>query len=102
MLPLTRRRLRGRACAFALVASACGEPVTPAECAELLDRYTEQLLLSDRRDVAAQERQRLREETQVRGALHPELLRCSRRVSRRQFECAMKAVSVDEMERCLI
>jgi hypothetical protein len=76
--------------------------VTPGECAQLLDRYAELLLRSDRKDLAAEDRLRLRREARLKAAQDPDFRQCSQRVSRRQFECAMKAGSVDEMERCLI
>ena len=93
---------RSAACLLLLVVPGCSKSVTPGECAKLLDRYTELLLRSDRKDLAAEDRIKLREQARLEAAQDPSFRKCGQRVSRRQFECAMKAVSVDEMERCLI
>jgi hypothetical protein len=85
-----------------LIVAGCSKTVTPSECTQLLDRYAELLLRSDRKDLAAEGRLRLRKEARLRATEDPDFGRCGKRVSRRQFECAMKAGSVDEMERCLI
>jgi hypothetical protein len=60
------------------------------------------LLGIDRPETTPEQRLRLRQETLKKAAKDPEFLRCPDKVSRRQFDCAMQAVSVDEMERCLI
>jgi hypothetical protein len=68
----------------------------------LLDRYVELLLNTDRRDTTAAERFRLKEETRHEAATDPEFRSCPRKVTRGQFDCAMKALNVDDMERCLV
>lgn len=95
MLSLTR------ACALALLATACGKPPTPGECTELLDRYTEKLVNSDRPEVTPGEIEKLKAVARARAAEDPAFAECSSKVSRRQYECAMQAETVDRMEICL-
>ena len=84
------------------MATGCAEPLHPAECSKLLDRHTELLLGIYRPDTTPEQRLKLRRETLSKAAEDPEYRRCPDKVSRRQFDCAMQAVSVDDMERCLI
>ena len=82
--------------------AGCQQPLTTSECGTLLDRYVELLLNSDRRDTTAAERFQLREETRHKAAADPEFRNCTSKVTRAQFDCAMKALNVDDMERCLV
>ena len=84
-----------------LAASGCGRSPTPAECTALLDRYTEKLVGSDRPDVKPGELEKLKADARARASEDPEFAACSRKVSRSQYECAMKAETVDRMEICL-
>lgn len=107
MLPLgARRRSRARAGVFAagllFVISGCGKPLSQAECNGLLDRYVEKLVGADRPDAPSAEVFRLQTEARVRAAKDPAFGECSERVSRRAFDCAMDAISADEMEQCLL
>jgi len=79
----------------------CGRGPSPAECTALLDRYTEKLVGSDRPDVRPGELEKLKADARARAAEDPEFAECSRKVSRRAYECAMKAETVDRMEICL-
>src|SRR5512133_331574 len=85
-----------------LTVSGCSKPLSEQECAGLLDRYAERLLVADRPDVTAEERRRLQEEARQLAKRDPACARCSSEVSRGDYECAMSAVSVDEIERCLL
>jgi hypothetical protein len=74
------------------------------ECEQLLSHYTEQLVLDEQpnatpsevsaKQLAARRAARERPEFQFEA--------CSDEVSRGQFECAMAAAAVDDVERCLI
>jgi hypothetical protein len=108
MLPLSRARVCGRwvRCLTCLTLlglgiTACGRRPTPVECTALLDRYTEKLVGSDRPDVKPGELEQLKAAARARAAEDPEFAACSRKVSRSQYECAMKAETVDRMEICL-
>ncbi|HTQ05998.1 MAG TPA: hypothetical protein VMI54_19185 [Polyangiaceae bacterium] len=90
-----------RAWALALLASACGKPPSPAECTALLDRYTEKLVNSDRPEVTPGELEKLKAIARARAAEDPAFAECSRKVSRRAYDCAMQAETVDRMEICL-
>ncbi|MBN1607917.1 MAG: hypothetical protein JW940_14865 [Polyangiaceae bacterium] len=89
------------ACATLAGGLGCEQPLTAPECGTLLDRYVELLLNSDRRDTTAAERLRMRDETRHKAAADPEFRDCPRKVTRAQFDCAMRALNVDDMERCL-
>lgn len=80
----------------------CSEPLTEAECVRMLDHYTELLIRSDRTNVKAAEREKLKAEARAKASRDPEFQRCTKAVSRRQFDCAINAPDVDTMERCLL
>jgi hypothetical protein len=86
---------------LALLATACGRPPSPSECTALLDRYTEKLVNSDRPDVTPGELEKLKATARARAAEDPAFAECSRKVSRHQYDCAMRAETVDRMEICL-
>lgn len=112
MLPLSRSRagthrvsrsgvFRFGALLFALALAGCGRAPSPTECTALLDRYTEKLVGSDRPDVKPGELEKLKADARARAAEDPEFAACSRKLSRSQYNCAMKAETVDRMEICL-
>jgi hypothetical protein len=102
VLSLTSRHKAWLACTALGAGLGCQQPLTEPECGTLLDRYVELLLNSDRRDTTAAERFQLKEETRHKAAADPEFRSCPRQVTRAQFDCAMKALNVDDMERCLV
>ena len=89
---------------FAMLAMGCGKPLTQSECDELLDHYTEQLVLEEHPGTASDEvvqRQAEARELARREARY-EFDKCPAKVSRRQFRCAMNAKTVDAIEQCLV
>lgn len=86
----------------ACLVCGCGTPLTNDECNELLDHYTERLAHSKDPDLPDPEVERLKAEARKKAAEDLEFARCSKKVSRSQWECAMHAPSVDEVERCLL
>lgn len=109
MFSLSARRAWRSACShsvafilLALAASGCGKPLTSVECNGLLDRYVEKLVGMDDPNTPPAEVFRLQAEARARAAQDPAFGECSERVSRRAFDCAMDAVSADEMEQCLL
>jgi hypothetical protein len=82
--------------------SGCGRPPTNDECNQLLDHYTELLAHSKNPELPDPEVERLKAEARQRASEDPEFGRCGAKISRRQWECAMHAPSVDEVERCLL
>lgn len=80
----------------------CGKPLTDSECVQLLDQYVELLLESDNPGTTAQERLKLKQEARAKARRDPAFAKCSSRVSRSQFECAMKAHNPDGLEQCLL
>lgn len=95
-------RLSLGVCLSAGLLAACGKPLDPDECNQLLDHYTELLVRQQRRGVSDDEVERLKASARLRAAGSEDFARCNSKVSRRQWECAMKAPSVDEVERCLL
>ena len=85
-----------------LFLSDCKKPVTEQECNELLDRYVELLIRSDRPGTSAGEIVKLQAEARTKAAADPAFVHCTREVSRSQFECAMQAANADVLEQCLL
>jgi hypothetical protein len=90
--------------ACCLCLSACGKPLNDDDCYTLLDRYTELLIKSQDPKTPAHQIASLQQRARELAKNDPvyEFSACSKKVSRRNFECAMAAPSADEMERCLI
>jgi len=82
--------------------AGCSPPLEQSECVALLDHYVEVLLKSDSPDTSPQVRLRLKEEARAKAARDPAFAECSARVSRGQFECAMRASNPDGLEQCLL
>ena len=93
---------RASAFALALLAASCGRSLSQGECDSLLDRYVEKLVGSDRPGTTAAEIIELQRATRRRAATDPAFVGCKSEVSRKKFECAMKAETVDRMEICLL
>jgi hypothetical protein len=87
-----------------VAAIACQEPLSTLECEQLLSHYTERLVLDEKphaspAEVAAKQ---LAAQRAAKERPEFEFEACSDEVSRGQFDCAMAAASVDDVERCLI
>jgi hypothetical protein len=87
---------------IALLLAGCQRPVTNDECDELLDRYVELLAQSDGRDAGSEEILKLQREARLRAGQSTEFARCTQEVSRTQLDCALKAPTADDVERCLL
>ena len=76
----------------------------PAECTRLLDHYTELLIRQERPEASPEQVARKQEEARALGRRETlfEVGECEKHVSRRQYECAMAAPTVDDVERCLV
>ncbi len=83
---------------------ACGRPVADAECRALIERYTELLVKEEEPGATPERIARMQAEARSVAQRSPkfELSSCSSKVSRKSYECAMRAASVDEVERCLV
>jgi hypothetical protein len=93
--------LKGAVLAAVLALPGCGRAVASEECSALLDRYVEKLVGSDRPGVSAAELVRLQAEARATAKTDPAFRDCTKEVSRRQMDCAMRAETVDRMEICL-
>ncbi|HEX6765198.1 MAG TPA: hypothetical protein VF103_06960 [Polyangiaceae bacterium] len=96
------KRLCGWASSLALGLVSCSRSLTPAECDALLDRYVEKLVGSDRPGTSAAELVELQRRARATAAQDPAFADCRSAVSRKKFECAMQAETVDRMEICLL
>jgi hypothetical protein len=85
-----------------LLAVSCGRSLSEDECDALLDRYVEKLVGSDRPGTTAAEIIELQRSARRRAATDPAFAKCKSAVSRKKFDCAMKAATVDRMEICLL
>jgi len=85
-----------------LVLGSCSKSLSEDECAQLLDHYTEKVIEQARPSAKPAERAKLVAEARQKAARDPEFARCSERVGRRQFECAIASHSADDVERCLL
>ncbi len=86
-----------------LALTSCGKRLSDAECDSLLDHYTSKLVVNENPDASPfviAEKQRLARELAHRDPKF-EFDNCDDDVSRRQFDCAMAAMDVDSIERCL-
>jgi hypothetical protein len=93
--------------AFALAAGgllACAKPLDDAECDQLLTHYTERLLREEQPEISHTDLREKQERARALARETPryEFERCAELVSRTEFECAMTAVNVDGIERCLL
>lgn len=94
---------RRAACLLPLAAlSSCDEPLATEECRALLDQYVALLASSDRPGTTETDLLKLKAEAREKAARDPAFRECPQRVSRRQFECAMRADHVDRLEQCLL
>lgn len=99
---LSLSRFPALALAVPITLAACGRSPSSDECNALLDRYVEKLVGSDRPGTSAAELFELQRRTREKAATDPAFLECKKRVSRKQFECAMAADTLDRMEICLL
>lgn len=100
MLSVTR--LSALSLALLVSVVSCGRSLSPAECDALLDRYVEKLVGSDRPGTPAAELIDLQRKAREKAAKDPAFAACRSEVSRKNFECAMQAETVDRMEICLL
>ncbi len=88
--------------AVSFAAAGCGRRLSPDECGVLLDHYTERLLRSQNPNLSDEEVSRAEREARAKAAGNAEFFECTNKVSRRQWECAMKAPNPDAIEQCLL
>jgi len=81
---------------------SCGRSLSSAECNQLLERYVELLVRSDRPDVSAMELERMKREARRLAASDAQFRSCTSEVSRQQYECALAAESADKLEQCML
>jgi hypothetical protein len=93
-----------RAATLALVlmgGTSCSQRATPADCAALLDRYVELLVREQDPKAHDSEIARQKDLTRAKAAKDAAFASCPAEVSAGSARCAMKAVIVDEFEKCL-
>ena len=80
----------------------CATRPTQEECELMLERYVDLLIASDRPNINATERARIKLETRAKARRDPSFQRCSDQVNRQQLECALTANTADRVEQCLL
>jgi hypothetical protein len=92
------------AAAMVVVVTGCGRPVAEEECRTLVERYAELLVKEEEPGANPERVARVQAEARTAAEKNSafELSTCTKKVSRRSYECAMNAPSVDEIERCLV
>jgi hypothetical protein len=87
-----------------LAAASCGggPPPTEAECLALLDRYVAHALHREGAKPSAGTVADAQAAARERALRSPGFQRCPRDLERRDLECALKAYTADEIERCLV
>jgi hypothetical protein len=103
-----------RPASLALVASFCATlagcgrgNVSPAECGEMLDRYLDMTIAADPAltslpPAQAKIARDMKREVKKADASYRKVdEQCQREVSRREYNCAMKAPSPNEWEACI-
>lgn len=86
----------------ACLGSGCSQPLQEAECFDLLDKYVELIIQSDSPEAPPSEMLKLKQEARLKAARDPAFAECKDRVSRTQFQCAMRASNPDGLEQCLL
>lgn len=100
-----RFRPLGRAPLGALVLLSlvgCSTLIDERRCIELLDHYTDRLIDQARPGASNGERAKLKSLAREKARLDPEFRACPQRVTEAAFECASRAATSDEIERCLL
>jgi hypothetical protein len=92
--------------AIGVAISLCGCESRPSgeECEALLDHYVILLLREEQPEAAPAQIAKHQREARARAANdeHFEFGACAQKVSRRQVRCALAAVSVNQVEQCLL
>jgi hypothetical protein len=94
-------RVGAKLLAVLLSLPGCGRSLSLEECDALLDRYVEKLVGSDRPGTPAGEVIELQRRAREKAKTDPAFAECRSAVSRKKFECAMSAETLDRMEICL-
>ena len=90
-----------RAIALAALAAGCSRHATPADCDQVMDHYVE-MLVRENSQGAEDGQLRVRyEQARNRAGEEPSFASCPKEISVRDVRCALAAISVAELERCL-
>jgi hypothetical protein len=81
--------------------AACSRHATASDCAALLDRYVELLVREQDPKAPDSEIARHKDLTRAKAAKDAAFASCPSEVSAQSARCAMRAVNVDEFEKCL-
>jgi hypothetical protein len=87
--------------AFAVMAAACKPKASPAECDELLGRYARLVVTEKFPDASATQIHTEEEREKVEARGDDAFKNCSSEVSRTEYECAMRALTADALEKCV-
>lgn len=86
----------------ALASCSSGPPATEAECLAVLERYVAYSMRREGAKPSAASVAEVQALVRQRALASPAFRHCPGELERRDLECALKAYTADEMERCLV
>ena len=87
--------------AFAFLPAGCKPKASQSECDELLGRYARLVVMEKFPDASATQIQAEEEREKVEARGDDAFKNCSSEVSHAEYECAMRALTADALEKCV-
>jgi hypothetical protein len=87
--------------AFASLPAACKPKASQAECDELLGKYARLVVMEKFPDASATQIHAEEEREKVEARGDDAFKNCSSEVSHSEYECAMRALTADALEKCV-
>jgi hypothetical protein len=84
-----------------LAASGCSPHATSADCDKVMDHYVEMLVRESNPGASGGELRAHYEQARRRAGEEPSFVSCPKEITARDVRCALAAVNVAELERCL-
>jgi hypothetical protein len=84
-----------------LAASGCSRHATSADCDKVMDHYVDMLVRESNPGIGGGELYARYQEARKRAGEEPSFVSCPKEITARDVECALAAVNVAELERCL-
>ena len=86
---------------FAAVLAGCSRRATRVECDAVMDHYVEMMVREYNPSLDSSERRAQYERTRAKAAQVPSFADCPKQITQADVSCALRAVSVAELEQCL-
>ena len=81
--------------------SSCSKKVTPDQCDAILGRYAELVVRETKPDAGADVIKKEQDREKAAAASDDAFRNCTSQIEPADYDCAMKAKSADELEKCL-